>query len=77
MGRIMRKILTIGEAVVVIGLGVIGQLTVHYLLFTIHYSLFTAFLGLAKEGNKAYLQCLDPCELTGGGAVIFEVELKK
>ncbi|GAG58029.1 unnamed protein product [marine sediment metagenome] len=34
-------------------------------------------LGLAKEGNKAYLQCLDPCELTGGGTVIFEVELKK
>ena len=23
-------------------------------------------LGLAKEGKKAYLQCLDPCELTGG-----------
>ena len=30
-------------------------------------------LGLAKEGNKAYLQCLDPCEFTGGGTVIFEV----
>ena len=29
-------------------------------------------LGLAKEGNKAYFQCLDPCELTGGGTVIFE-----
>ena len=34
-------------------------------------------LGLAKEGNKAYLQCLDPCEFTGGGTVIFEVELRK
>ncbi|GAH46587.1 unnamed protein product [marine sediment metagenome] len=33
-------------------------------------------LGLAKEGNKAYLQCLDTCELTGGGTVIFEVELR-
>jgi len=33
-------------------------------------------LGLAKEGNKAYLQCLDPCEFTGGGTVIFEVELR-
>jgi len=33
-------------------------------------------LGLAKEGNKAYLQCLDPCELTGGGTVIFEAELE-
>ena len=31
-------------------------------------------LGLsgAKEG-KAYLQCLDPCEVTGGGTVIFEI----
>jgi len=34
-------------------------------------------LGLTKEGNKAYLQCLDPCERTGGGTVIFEVELRK
>ena len=34
-------------------------------------------LGLAKEGNKAHLQCLDPWEFTGGGTVIFEVELKK
>jgi len=34
-------------------------------------------LGLAKEGNKAYLQCLDPCEFTRGGTVVFEVELKK
>ena len=34
-------------------------------------------LGLAREGNKAYLQCLDPCEFTGGGTVIFEVEPRK
>lgn len=33
-------------------------------------------LGLAKEGNKAYLQCSDPCRLTGGGTVAFEVELR-
>jgi len=45
MGRIMRKILTIGEAVVVIGLGVIGQLTVHYLLFTIHLGNFVDTRG--------------------------------
>jgi len=34
-------------------------------------------LGLSgpKEG-VAYLQCLDPCELTGGGTVIFEVSPK-
>ena len=30
-------------------------------------------LGLAKEVNKAYLQCLDPCEITGGGTVVLEV----
>jgi len=31
-------------------------------------------LGLSgpKQG-AAYLQCLDPCELTGGGTVIFEI----
>ncbi|HID95916.1 MAG TPA: TIGR04076 family protein [Candidatus Latescibacteria bacterium] len=32
-------------------------------------------LGLARDGHKAYLQCLDPCERTGGGTVIFEVEV--
>jgi len=31
-------------------------------------------LGLSgtKEG-RAYVQCLDPCEITGGGTVIFEI----
>jgi len=33
-----------------------------------------AELGLAGvEEGKAYLQCLDPCEVTGGGTVLFEV----
>lgn len=35
-------------------------------------------LGLAKkidEGNKAYVQCLDPCKYTGGGTVTFEIEV--
>lgn len=31
-------------------------------------------LGLSRHGKKAYLQCLDPCEYTGGGTVIFEIE---
>lgn len=31
-------------------------------------------LGLTKEGKKGYLQCLDPCEYTGGGTVIFEIK---
>ncbi len=29
-------------------------------------------LGLG-EGKKAYVQCVDPCEYTGGGTVIFEI----
>jgi uncharacterized repeat protein (TIGR04076 family) len=35
-------------------------------------------LGLAgKNGDdkKAYVQCLDPCEYTGGGTVVFEIEI--
>lgn len=31
-------------------------------------------LGLAGEGETAYLQCLDPCHLTGGGTVVFAVK---
>jgi uncharacterized repeat protein (TIGR04076 family) len=31
-------------------------------------------LGLARgESDSAYLQCLDPCEFTGGGTVYFEI----
>ena len=33
-------------------------------------------LGLARgDFREAYLQCLDPCEITGGGTVLFEVSL--
>ena len=32
-------------------------------------------LGLANREGKACVQCLDPCEITGGGTVIFEIEL--
>ena len=31
-------------------------------------------LGLAEKGNIAYVQCLDPCHLTGGGTVVFAIE---
>lgn len=31
-------------------------------------------LGLAGEGGAAYVQCLDPCERTGGGTVVFQIE---
>jgi uncharacterized repeat protein (TIGR04076 family) len=31
-------------------------------------------LGLARgDSEAAYLQCLDPCEITGGGTVYFEI----
>ena len=30
-------------------------------------------LGLANKDGKACVQCLDPCELTGGGTVTFEI----
>ncbi len=35
-------------------------------------------LGLAgKDGDdrKAYVQCLDPCERTGGGTAVFEIDI--
>ncbi len=28
-----------------------------------------------KDENKAYVQCLDPCRYTGGGTVVFELEV--
>ena len=33
-------------------------------------------LGLAKEGNDAYIQCLDPKKYTGGGTVTFKISRK-
>jgi uncharacterized repeat protein (TIGR04076 family) len=31
-------------------------------------------LGLSRgQSEEAYVQCLDPCEITGGGTVIFEI----
>jgi len=30
-------------------------------------------LGLSKNNINAYIQCLDPCEYTGGGSVIFKI----
>jgi uncharacterized repeat protein (TIGR04076 family) len=31
-------------------------------------------LGLSgRQEDRAYLQCLDPCDITGGGTVIFEI----
>jgi len=30
-------------------------------------------LGLG-DGERAYVQCLDPCEYTNGGTVVFEIK---
>ena len=31
-------------------------------------------LGLSRgESEEAYVQCLDPCEITGGGTVLLEI----
>lgn len=34
-------------------------------------------LGLGREGDVAYLQCLDPCERTGGGTAVFAVSFAR
>lgn len=39
------------------------------------YGIDPKTLGLAKKGDNAYLQCLDPCTFTGGGTVTFEITL--
>ena len=32
-------------------------------------------LGLSKtSGGPAFVQCLDPCDITGGGTVVFKIE---
>ena len=33
-------------------------------------------LGLGKE-NRAYVQCLDPCDYTNGGTVVFEIKIEE
>ncbi|HAF70303.1 MAG: Uncharacterized protein XD60_1506 [Acetothermia bacterium 64_32] len=34
-------------------------------------------LGLSKDKSLAYVQCLDPCELTQGGTVTFAIRVVK
>ncbi len=34
-------------------------------------------LGLSTKRDRAYIQCLDPLEYTGGGTVIFEISREK
>jgi uncharacterized repeat protein (TIGR04076 family) len=65
----------------VLELGNAGGLCLHGLASILPYytalsrGIEPAALGLAgPKPGCAYVQCLDPCELTGGGTVIFEIE---
>jgi len=44
----------------------------YYVALSKGVSAKTLGLSGAKEGC-AYIQCLDPCDITGGGTVIFEI----
>lgn len=58
------------------------KICIHALVPLLHYvvaireGVDSIKLGLAKEGEKAYVQCVDPGEpYTNGGTVIFEMEV--
>lgn len=58
------------------------KICIHALVPLLHYvvaireGVDPVKLGLAKEGEKAYVQCVDPGEpYTNGGTVIFELEV--
>jgi len=73
-----------GEKIVIegpeINLEKTDKICIHTLSSLLHYIIALregadpVELGLAKEGNKAYVQCVDPGEpYTNGGTVIFEI----
>lgn len=73
-----------GEKIVIEGPEIVlektDKLCIHALATILHYAVALregvdpVKLGLAKKGDKAYIQCLDPGEpYTTGGTVIFEV----
>ncbi len=73
-----------GEKIVIEGPEIVlektDKLCIHALATILHYAVALregvdpVKLGLAKKGDKAYIQCLDPGEpYTNGGTVIFEV----
>lgn len=75
----------VGEKIVIQGpeidLKETDRICIHALQSILHYAVALRDgiepekLGLAREGDKAYLQCLDPGEpYTDGGTVIFEIE---
>lgn len=57
------------------------KICIHALSSILHYAVALregvdpVKLGLAKDGNSAYINCPDPCEpYTEGGSVVFKVE---
>jgi uncharacterized repeat protein (TIGR04076 family) len=73
-----------GEKIVIegpeINLNETDRICIHALPSLLHYvvalreGVDPVKLGLAKEGDKAYIQCVDPGKpYTNGGTVIFEV----
>ena len=73
-----------GEKIVIegpeINLKETDRICIHALASLLHYvvalreGVDPVKLGLAREGNRAFIQCLDPGEpYTNGGTVIFEV----
>ena len=73
-----------GEKIVVEGAEVnlreTDKICIHALASLLHYlvalreGVDPVRLGLSKEGEKAYIQCVDPGEpYTNGGTVVFEV----
>lgn len=73
-----------GEKIVIegpeINLKETDRICIHALASLLHYvvalreGVDPVKLGLAKEGEKAYIQCVDPGEpYTDGGTVVFEV----
>jgi uncharacterized repeat protein (TIGR04076 family) len=77
-----------GEKIVIegceINLKETDRICIHALVSLLHYAVALregadpVKLGLSKEGDKAYIQCLDPGKpYTDGGTVIFEVIREK
>jgi uncharacterized repeat protein (TIGR04076 family) len=81
-------VFTGGEKIIIegpeIGLKETDKIGIHALPSLLHYVLALregidpVKLGLAKEGKKAYIHCVDPGKpYTNGGTVIFEVSVQR
>ena len=76
-----------GDRIVIQGgeidMDITDKLCTHALSVLLHYStalehgVSSVKLGLSKDGENAYLQCVDPgCPYTDGGTVIFRCRLR-